>query len=510
METPRAHAAGSRQQPVSVSSSEGFSSCSSEGDGPEAAGRHISAIAAAAAEASRALLLHGASESCSDGEQELSLTSGVDDESSEMDMPDLVTDSDDRGSEYEDEENEEQEGVRQPRSSPNFYLDASSEAASTPGEGDEYEEEYEEEYEDDYDDMPDLFSDSDDSDVEGPPPLREGSHGSSSMPPMQSVMRGRREGDISSHSRRGKHDRSDPAVKSRQSHAYYAYKHSVLVQSYSVGRPCTSLCPFGRNCGQHITPKTLQACHEASYGTATSCDVCVGDDGVENEIYTCQLKQKDTMAFWRCLFAGFCTTSAADPSIKIERFTVDGIGPVCVDYCAAAYGITTPPRSQATLTQLLAHMRSGELAHRQVLGAAADAAPHLPALSFNEQANHAMDECIEWWLLWLELEDQMPNEPVIVHRVVVWQAVYENEYLLDMGLYGTAPALSIQRWTALRKRALHQLAMSWFGPDPSNPAIPAAKLSLRERASHSKFPPCPECEANKACWAEFRRDPNRT
>eukprot|EP00965_Chrysotila_dentata_P110819 3662093-Pleurochrysis_carterae.AAC.3 len=25
-------------------------------------------------------------------------------------------------------------------------------------------------------------------------------------------------------------------------------------------------------------------------------------------------------------------------------------------------------------------------------------------------------ECISWWLSWLRLEDQMPNEPVIVHR----------------------------------------------------------------------------------------------
>ena len=80
-----------------------------------------------------------------------------------------------------------------------------------------------------------------------------------------------------------------------------------------------------------------------------------------------------------------------------------------------------------------------------------------------------MEECIEWWVTWLELEDQMPNEATIVHRIVVMGNIYKDEYVPDMEVFGTAPPLSIQRWTALRKEALRQLSVEWFGLDQNDP-----------------------------------------
>eukprot|EP00965_Chrysotila_dentata_P162708 5373108-Pleurochrysis_carterae.AAC.1 len=62
----------------------------------------------------------------------------------------------------------------------------------------------------------------------------------------------------------------------------------------------------------------------------------------------------ETNAFWESMAAAAVTTSAEDPSRKIEHFTVDGIGPVCSEYWAAAYGIKT-----GTLNPMLSDARSG-------------------------------------------------------------------------------------------------------------------------------------------------------
>ena len=187
---------------------------------------------------------------------------------------------------------------------------------------------------------------------------------------------------------------------------------------------------------------------------------------------------------------------------------MDGICPVCADYCGAAYGITTGRTTKWTLNNLLAGARSGELQHGEVVAAAAI---NQPDAEEESRMSYAMDECIDWWMTWLELEDQMPNEPTIVHRVVVWGNIYKDEYLADMATFGTAPALSLSRWTNLRKEALRQLSIEYFGLEPNDPQQkkPALKLSLRVRATHSNFPPCPECESSKAMWADFRKDPNR-
>jgi hypothetical protein len=305
-----------------------------------------------------------------------------------------------------------------------------------------------------------------------------------------------------SSSRKGSYARG--GTEKRRSHAEYAYTHFSMVEQYSIGRPCTSSCPFGRNCGQNITPKTLMACHEYSYGTSTSREECT--DSGNGYKYNCEFKSAQTHSRWRDLFAGFITRSAQDTTVLVERFMVDGIGPVCADYCGAAYGVTTGRASQWALDNLLAAARSGNLQHLQVMRTL-----NVPDADDEGHMSYSMDECIEWWSMWLELEDQMPNEPTIVHRVVVWGNVYKDEYLADCAVFGTSRPLSLSRWTTLRQEALRQLSIEYFGLDANDPEQkkPAAKLSLRVRASHSNFAPCPECEAAKALWADFRKDPNR-
>ena len=295
----------------------------------------------------------------------------------------------------------------------------------------------------------------------------------------------------------------------RKTHAHYAFDHWEKATSFSIGRPCGTSCPYGRQCGMDFAPRTLIACHQFSFGAATECTTT--DDGATK--YTCELGQSQTQAKWRRLVAGFVSWNAEDGT-RVERFTVDRLGPVCWKYCAAAYGIP-----QYTMQSLLARARSGGLAQQEVEDTADDgggggggggSALRRQAIDLN--TSHSKEECIEWWRLWLALEDQMPNEPVIKHRIVIWSSVYEEEYLPDIGWWGSARPLSLQRWTTLRKEALRLLSIEWFGSDlerdPSG-NTPLTKLSLRERASHSKFPPCPECEAAKIKWADFRRQADR-
>eukprot|EP00965_Chrysotila_dentata_P101361 3346039-Pleurochrysis_carterae.AAC.1 len=57
----------------------------------------------------------------------------------------------------------------------------------------------------------------------------------------------------------------------------------------------------------------------------------------------------------------------------------------------------------------------------------------------------------------------MPNEAVIQHRIVRWQAVYEEEYIEDFKWWGTSKHLSKSRWTQLRDDALAILSAEYFG-----------------------------------------------
>lgn len=131
----------------------------------------------------------------------------------------------------------------------------------------------------------------------------------------------------------------------------------------------------------------------------------------------------------------------------------------------------------------------------------------------------------------LRLEDQMPNEPTIIHRAVCWRSVHEYEYLADMKWWGTSQiiALSYARWITLRKEALEQLSVEYYG-DVANAetddvrlsvdqrqlrlegggfGVPVQLLSLKQRAKHSNFGKCAKCEEAAVKWKAYRENPNR-
>lgn len=117
----------------------------------------------------------------------------------------------------------------------------------------------------------------------------------------------------------------------------------------------------------------------------------------------------------------------------------------------------------------------------------------------------AMEVTVLWWERWLEAEDQMPNEPVIQHRALVWERVYELEYVMDVQWWGITRTLSRSRWLALRDTALQNLSMEYFGPSPDDPSKPAARLSLVARPKHSNFGSCDECTKAKVKWLKYRK-----
>ena len=122
-----------------------------------------------------------------------------------------------------------------------------------------------------------------------------------------------------------------------------------------------------------------------------------------------------------------------------------------------------------------------------------------------------------WHVMWLRLEDQVPNEPVILHRNVQLQSVHEMEYVPDIKWFGTAEPLSLTRWYALRKPALTELSIEYFGDVQSadindgrlSPqqielklsgggfGVPVQMLKLYKRAKHSNFGQCDGCAACK-------------
>lgn len=343
-------------------------------------------------------------------------------------------------------------------------------------------------------------------------------HSSDNEAGLRQVMSERADGTSGTTDRRGTYDRRGEEGQAprgrRKSHAEYAYTHLKKVESFSIGRPCTTACPFGQKCGMEITPRTLLACHQHSFGTNTACVEEESDEGVIAPKYTCEYRQSKTMEIWRTLVNSFITWDVThgpegERRTRVERFTVNKLGPVCANYCAAAYGITD-------IDDMLAKARSGALEASAVennVMSGLQSAGGLGARAMRDtQRSTSKEECVEWWKLWLQLEDQMPNEPVIVHRIVVWSSVYEEEYLLDMQWWGSSAALSLQRWTTLRLQALRELSLEWFGADlKTDPTgmTPMTMVVLRRRASHSKFPPCPECESAKAMWLQFRTGADR-
>ena len=175
---------------------------------------------------------------------------------------------------------------------------------------------------------------------------------------------------------------------------------------------------------------------------------------------------------------------------------MDDKGPVCVRFWSAAYGITDAFRND-----ILAQARAG-------LSQADDewesAARH-PRDEGDVFRSASMEHTIEWWVIWLDLEDQMPNEPLIVHRAVIWQAVYDEEYCVDMMWWGV-PALKPSRWKELQAVGLTELSIEYFGARPETPEVPNVLLKLCQRANHSNFGSCPDCDTSKAAWKELRKD----
>ena len=143
--------------------------------------------------------------------------------------------------------------------------------------------------------------------------------------------------------------------------------------------------------------------------------------------------------------------------------------------------------------------------------------------------DQAAFECVRWWVSWLRLEDQSPNDPIIMTRRIPTNQVYELEYAADMRWWGTAKVLSLSRWTTLRAKALEELSLEYFGQvsdcDPTDVrlsipqhellnrdggfGVPVQKLTLQQRPKHANFGSCNECERDRARWQQFRTSASR-
>jgi len=223
-----------------------------------------------------------------------------------------------------------------------------------------------------------------------------------------------------------------------------------------------------------INPKNLLRCHDHSFGLPEA-----------------RLPQKETHARWKALANAAYSKSAIDGT-TLYNFTVDGIGPVCRNFWAAAYGVT--PSSRNTI---LAEAEKGLLqAEKEWVEAGFCVPRNIDAYS------PAKEDTIEWWSFWLETEDQMPNEATIVHRNVIWQSVYESEYKPDMDWWGTSKPLSKSRWTTYRNEGLIALSISFFGADEFGK--PFVMLQLLARANHSNFGGCSRCHSSKLEWLDTR------
>ena len=228
------------------------------------------------------------------------------------------------------------------------------------------------------------------------------------------------------------------------------------------------------------------------YGTNTTK---IDRDG-RPPLYKCALTFAEVKERRTQLVLSSISFDAADPSRRVERFMVAGIGPVCAEFCRCAHGV---PISAWNL--LLAAARAGRLQAGMEWDAAGEEMDYADLHDSGENAV-TKEETIEWWVLWLSLEDQMPNEPVITHRVVVWDGVHKLEYSADMEWFGTTAPLSRSRWTTLRHDALVELSAEWYGL--GDDGKPLAMLSLCERAKHSNFGSCHQCSEDKKAWIDFR------
>lgn len=242
-----------------------------------------------------------------------------------------------------------------------------------------------------------------------------------------------------------------------------------------------------------MTPAVLLGAHEYSYGRNT----CRNEDTLHGSVtYSVQHTKTVTMKRWRELASAAISFTNDGSHVRVENLTVCKHGPVCQDYWAAAYGIPN-----GTANAIMAEARAGRLA---ILDGSERCVVRQLAVASRED-DMAAEVTIEWWETWLAMEDQMPNEAAIQHRTVVWQSVYDNEYIRDMEWWGVSRALSRSRWVELRAVALRNLAIQYFGHVEGSPDIPNAMLSLVQRPSHSNFGMCNKCADAKEKWCSYRR-----
>ena len=301
-------------------------------------------------------------------------------------------------------------------------------------------------------------------------------------------------------SRQGSYSRDTSSGRGlRRSHAEYAWRHREAAETFTLGRACNERCPFKRQCGMFITPHTYLSAHERMYGPSATRELD-GDEGPWK--YACQWSEAQTMAARRNLMSqSFISPSGSAPTGKlVGHFFVEGTGPVCEMEFRKAYDLLR----ESVWKSLSAAARKGNVGSDALVVAEGLGSDNVDGAL----ESYARESAVEWWKAWLMLEDQMPNEPVIVHRVVIWGEVYDKEYLADMVWWMTSgKSLSRQRWTSLRSDALVSLSFDWYGADSRDPAKPATLLRLLERARKSNFGMCTKCFDAKQKWFEYRTTP---
>ena len=316
---------------------------------------------------------------------------------------------------------------------------------------------------------------------------------------------------------RGRYNRGAVGVKKRQPHAAYAWSHRELASQNQMGVPCTRACPYQQKCWMNIPPAVVLAAHEHVYGAFTSRTPAALPGAPD--IYHCDATQALAQQRMRTLMLIWITHTTADPPQAVETYTVEGRGPVCAAFACAAYDM------HRVWKGFHADAMRGELR--------ADAATTPMPRTLNQlscaRGSRSKFVTVQWWRWWLYLEDQMPNEPTIIQRIVVWRSVFDEEYCPDLLWWGTAEPLSYPRWLALQKEALIELAVEFYGDVASANeddvrlskeqrvlkmagggfGVPVCQLSLRQRAKHSNFAACDACTAAKQKWVAYRANPNR-
>lgn len=336
---------------------------------------------------------------------------------------------------------------------------------------------------------------------------------------VKAVFKGRDAAEATgAHDGRGRYNRKGEGVKKRLPHAEYAWQHRELVTQNKMGVSCTASCAFGMKCWLNISPGVLLAAHEHVYGVNTS--VAEATLPLLKVTYHCGVKQAEAQQTMRNLMLSWISHSTDEPPQPVEMYTVEGRGPVCASFACAAYDMDRVWKGYHADAMI------------GVLRADAQALHALPATLnqiTGQRGSQSKFETVQWWRQWLYLEDQMPNEPTIIHRIVVWRSVYDEEYTPDMEWWGSAQPLSYPRWLVLQVDALVELAVDFYGDVASAKeddvrlsqeqqllklsgggfGVPVCTLSLRKRAKHSNFAACDACTLAKNKWAIYRKDPNR-